>query len=126
MIFLRLFLFSLIAGSLVGCASSRFKARQEQREKLANSSGLYCEFLSGDLFPDLDVELNMQMARRCDVSKNFSITNYKNSSAQNGIMYCCTMREDRKTFSHKSVKEPKETSKEPAKKDAPIEDEIPE
>ncbi|MEK2646593.1 hypothetical protein [Bdellovibrio sp. BCCA] len=85
-------LFILLTSSVLllsGC-SSAFKARQEQREKLAASTGMYCEFVSGDLFPDLDVELNMQMARRCDSNKNFSITNYKNSSDQTGVIYCCS------------------------------------
>ncbi|MEN0058144.1 MAG: hypothetical protein AAGB31_04870 [Bdellovibrio sp.] len=52
---------------------------------------MFCEFLSGDLFPDLDVELNLQMARRCEANKNFSITDYKNSSGQSGVMYCCAL-----------------------------------
>ncbi|WP_413612582.1 hypothetical protein [Bdellovibrio sp. HCB-110] len=85
-------LFILLTSSalfLSGC-SSAFKARQEQREKMAASTGMYCEFVSGDMFPDLDVELNMQMARRCDSNKNFSITNYKNSSDQSGVIYCCS------------------------------------
>lgn len=73
------------------CASSKFKERQALREKTATSSGLFCEFLSGDVFPDLDVELNLKMANRCDARGNFSITNYKNSSDQNGVMYCCSM-----------------------------------
>lgn len=86
----RLILFSSVVLMLSGCASGTFKARQEQREKMADSSGMFCEFVSGDLFPDLDVELSMQMARRCDSSKNFSISNYKNSSGQSGVIYCCS------------------------------------
>lgn len=86
-------LFILLTSSVLllsGCASGTFKARQEQREKMAASTGMFCEFVSGDLFPDLDVELSMQMARRCDANKNFSITNYKNSSDQVGVIYCCS------------------------------------
>ncbi|WP_413943302.1 hypothetical protein [Bdellovibrio sp. HCB-162] len=86
-------LFILLTSSVLllsGCASSTFKARQEQREKMASSTGMFCEFISGDLFPDLDVELSMQMARRCDSNKNFSITNYKNSSDQTGVIFCCS------------------------------------
>ncbi len=87
----RLFiLFTTSALFLSGCASGTFKARQQEREKMAASTGMYCEFISGDLFPDLDVELSMQMARRCDSNKNFSITNYKNSSDQSGVVYCCS------------------------------------
>lgn len=74
---------------LTSCASSTYKARQEQREKLSSSAGLYCEWISGDKHSDIDVEVNMQMARRCDSSKPFSLTPYKNNSDQNGIMYCC-------------------------------------
>lgn len=87
---LRLALLISFSTLFVGCASGTFKARQEQREKMAASTGMYCEFVSGDLFPDLDVELSMSMAKRCDSSKNFSITNYKNSSDHNGVVYCCS------------------------------------
>ena len=76
---------------LSACASSKFKESQAQREKMASSAGLYCEFVSGDVYPDLDVELNMKMANRCDSNRSFSITNYKNVSDQNGVMYCCAM-----------------------------------
>lgn len=85
---------------MTACASSKFKERQAQREKAASSAGLYCEFISGDVYPDLDVELNMKMAQRCDARGSLSITNYKNTSDQNGIMYCCAMngpqREERR------------------------------
>lgn len=76
---------------LTGCASSHHKARLEQREKLAGSSGLYCEWINGDKFSDIEVELNLQMAKRCDAGKPFSLTPYKNSSDANGILYCCAM-----------------------------------
>jgi hypothetical protein len=87
----RFLLLSVGVIFMTGCASGTFKARQEQREKMASSSGMYCEFVSGDLFPDLDVELNMRMAKRCDADRNYSITQYKDSSDQFGIMYCCSM-----------------------------------
>lgn len=77
--------------ALTGCASSAYKARQEQREKLANSAGLYCEWINGDKHSDIDVELNLQMAKRCDSSRPFTLTPYKNTADQNGIMYCCAM-----------------------------------
>lgn len=90
MLRITLLLLSLSSLILTGCASGSFKARQEQREKMAASTGMYCEFLSGDVYHDLDVELSMSMAKRCDSSRNFSITNYKNSSDQNGVIYCCS------------------------------------
>lgn len=91
MSFSRLLFFSSLVLFFSGCASGTFKARQEQRDKMAASAGLYCEFISADLFPDVDVELNMRMAKRCDADKNFSITNHKNESGQNGVIYCCAM-----------------------------------
>jgi len=81
-------LLSLILSS---CASSSHKARMDQREKVAGTAGLYCEWISGDKHPDIDVEVNLQMARRCDSSKPFSLTTYKNTADQNGVMYCCGM-----------------------------------
>lgn len=87
---LRLALLLSLSTLFVGCASGTFKARQEQRERMAASTGMYCEFVSGDLFPDVDVELSMSMAKRCDSTKSFSITNYKNSSDHNGVIYCCS------------------------------------
>lgn len=77
--------------ALTGCASSSHKVRHEQREKLAGSAGLYCEWINGDKHSDIDVELNLQMAKRCDSSKPFTLTPYKNSSDQSGIVYCCAM-----------------------------------
>ncbi len=79
----------LLTLMLSSCASSTHKARMDQREKMAGSAGLYCEWISGDKHSDIDVEVNLQMARRCDSNKPFSLTTYKNSADQNGVMYCC-------------------------------------
>ena len=106
MISLRLFLFSLCALILSGCASGTFKARQELREKTAANSGLYCEFISGDLFPDIDVEMSLSMGRRCDAAKNYTITNYKNSSDQSGVIYCCSTRGGARTAAVKKSSAP--------------------
>ena len=70
------------------------KKKLELREKLAASSGMYCEFISGDVHSDIDVELNMQMARRCEPTKPLSITNYKNSSENYGVIYCCSIKKE--------------------------------
>lgn len=89
----RLFIIGLSSLVLLSaCASGTFKARQLQREQVASAAGLYCEFINGDAHPDVDVELNLQMAHRCDANRNFSITNYKNASDQIGVMYCCAMQ----------------------------------
>ena len=89
---------------LLGCGSAQ-KQRLELREKLAASSGMYCEFISGDIHSDIDVELNMQMAKRCEPTKPLSITNYKNSSENYGVIYCCSIKKDetKKVVPHSSA-----------------------
>lgn len=78
-----------VVGALLlsGCGS--VQKRQEERNKVAQSSGLYCEFVNGDANNDVDVEVNIQMSKKCDISKQFSMTNYKNASDIFGIVYCC-------------------------------------
>lgn len=88
---------------LTGCASGRFKERQAQRDKVAGTSGMYCEFVSGDEHPDVDVEMNLRMAQRCDANKPFSITGYKNSSENFGLVYCCSMVKAEPKAAPKSV-----------------------
>lgn len=83
--------------ALAGCASSKFKERQLQREKATSTTGMYCEFINGEVHSDVDVELNLSMARRCDSQKTFSITNYRNSAKQNGILYCCAASSAKKS-----------------------------
>ncbi len=72
-----------------GCASSSQKTRREQRDKAVSTAKLYCEFISGEDFPDLDVAVNLSMAQKCDGDKHFTMTNYKTPSEIPGIMYCC-------------------------------------
>lgn len=76
---------------LSGCASSAQKARKEQRDKLIQTNKLYCEFLNGEQYPDIDVALNVQMAQRCDADKSFSVTSYKTPSEIPGVLYCCAL-----------------------------------
>ena len=73
-----------------GCSSSKIKERKEQRDKVAQNSKLYCEFINGEMFPDIDVALNLEMAKRCDSEKPFSLTNYKTPTENPGILYCCS------------------------------------
>lgn len=88
----KLLILSLLASTFVfvSCSSNQ-KQRQEQRDKVSASSGMYCEFISGDVHNDIDIELNIQMGKRCDASRPFSLTNYKNSSENFGVIYCCSM-----------------------------------
>ncbi len=73
---------------LAGCSGAQ-KARKEEREKLVQSKGVFCDFVSESDFKDVDIELNLRLAKRCDASKPFSITNYKRVSENPGVLYCC-------------------------------------
>lgn len=87
------FLFSLAVVSLLvsGCASSATKQRKEQRDKVAQSSRLYCEFINGEIYNDIDVALNLEMAKRCDADKPYTLTQYRTPSENQGVLYCCTI-----------------------------------
>jgi hypothetical protein len=76
-----------------GCASGR-KQKLEQREKLAASSGLYCDFVNGDKNKEVEIELNVLMAKKCDSDRPFSITNYKSPAEVTGVLYCCAVKKD--------------------------------
>jgi hypothetical protein len=87
----RLVILSLAVTILGGCASSQMKTRKEQRDKAAQSSKLYCDFVNGELYPDVEVMLNLEMAKRCDSEKAFSLTNYKTTNENMGIVFCCAL-----------------------------------
>ena len=90
MIALSLLSTVFVTVSVTGCASSKMKERKEQRDKVAAQAKLYCEFINGDVYPDIDVALNLEMAKRCDSEKPFSMTNYKTSAENPGVIFCCS------------------------------------
>jgi hypothetical protein len=75
---------------LSACGTSKIKERREQRDKMAQSSKVYCEFINGEQFPDIDVALNIEMAKRCDLEKPFSLSQYNTRSDSTGVVYCCS------------------------------------
>lgn len=78
------------SGSFTGCGGGAVRARREQRDKLVQTSKLYCEFVNGENNPtDVDVALNLAMAQRCDHEQPHSLTTYKTPSEVQGIIYCC-------------------------------------
>lgn len=87
--FLNRIVVGAVVGALLMTGCGSMQKRQEERNKVAQSSGLYCEFVNGDANNDVDVEVNIQMSKKCDISKQFSLTNYKNASDIFGIVYCC-------------------------------------
>lgn len=81
---------SLAFGLLTSCSSAK-KERLEQREKLANSSGMYCDFVNGEKYTDVEVVMNLEMAKKCDSAKQFSISQYRSPADVVGMMYCCSL-----------------------------------
>jgi hypothetical protein len=79
-----------LGGVLSGCSSGATK-RKEEREKAVQTSKLYCEFVNGENFPDIDVALNLAMAQKCDHEEPHSLTAYRTPSEVTGVMFCCSV-----------------------------------
>lgn len=96
--FLRLAVLFSLLGVLSACSNAQ-KIRMQERERISNHSGLFCDFVNGDEYPDVEVELNLQMARRCDANKAFTISDYKNGSDAQGMLFCCALprKEEKKS-----------------------------
>lgn len=85
---------ALVAVLFAACGSSQIKTRKEQRDKVAQASHLYCEFINGETYPDVDVAMNIEMAKHCDSNGQMSITGYHSPSDAVGLVYCCSLKED--------------------------------
>lgn len=92
-------LVSCLTVLFLSACSTAYKARQEERNKVASSSGLYCEFINGDSHNDVDVELTLQMSKKCDVSKPYQLTNFRNASDIFGVVYCCSYTKNKSASS---------------------------
>jgi len=91
MSWIKLFFCVSIIATFVGCSSSQMKQRKEQRESVATSSKIYCDYINGEIFPDIEIKLNLDVANKCKSDGMLSITNYTTPSENKGIMYCCTL-----------------------------------
>jgi hypothetical protein len=78
---------------LTGCSSGRIKARHDERERVAQASHLYCDFVSGENYPDAEVELSIEMGRHCEAEKPITVTSYRSPSENMGLVYCCNYKE---------------------------------
>lgn len=114
-------LFALFFLLTSGCASSAMKQRKEQRDKVAQSSKMFCEFINGDIYPDIEVALNLEMAKRCDPDKNFTMTEYKTRNETSGIVFCCSLLASARV-SAPEKSEVKEVKKESKKSEAKASD----
>ncbi len=90
---------------LQSCSSAK-KQRLEEREKLAANTGFYCQFINGDEYQDFEVVLNVEMAKRCEANRPFSITSYKSAADIHGLLYCCTMKNGAQTLLGTKAKTP--------------------
>lgn len=122
--FSRLFVGTLtlcafLAG-LSGCSSGAMKARKAEREKLASQGKIFCDFVNGELFPDLEVELNLEMVKRCDQDKALTISSYKTPSENVGIMYCCVSQGDKRSEQKSENRSEERSKKEPEIKPPPV------
>ncbi len=111
----------LVSVVLSSC-SSMYKEREEQRDKVAQSSGVYCDFVNGDDHNDAAVELNLQMAKKCDGSKPYTVTSYKNASDIFGLVYCCSPSAKAAVKSNSSAKPAAPAA--PAAKDSKEKDDL--
>jgi hypothetical protein len=89
--------------TIVGCSSAQ-KIRREERDRLVSKSGLLCDFVNEADFKDVDIELNLRMANKCNSAKPFSISGYKRVDTSSGFMFCCATREGATAPAGESVK----------------------
>lgn len=89
----RILILGTLAATFVGCSSAELKARQEQRDRIVHTAKIYCEFIDGEDFSDIDVALNIAMGAKCDTEKSMSLINYRSPSESAGILFCCGTRE---------------------------------
>ena len=91
-----LILLGISLSFLSACTSSAVKGRRDQRERLVKEGGkMYCEFMNGEAYPDIDIAINLEMAKKCNPEKPMSVTNYKSPTETVGLLYCCVSPENK-------------------------------
>lgn len=116
--FIYMSIFSLM---MLGCASSKMKERKEQREKMVQASHLYCDFINGEVYQsDVEVVLNLEMAKKCDSEKPFSVSQYRTPSENQGLIFCCSLSARAEKAAEKAAEKSADKSeKKAAKADKP-------
>lgn len=83
---------ALTAVALSACSTGSVRAKKEAREKVMQTSKIYCDFVNGENNPtDVEVALNISMGQKCDYEKPYSITGYKTPSDISGVVFCCSL-----------------------------------
>lgn len=98
--------FAAVLMATAGCSSARLKERKGERERVAASSRMFCEFISAEEHQDFDVELNLQMGRKCDVDRSFSVTAFRTPSDNQGLVYCCSLKNQGEVFEKPAAEKP--------------------
>lgn len=92
-------LFLLLAGLFVllmtGCSSKNKKS--EMRDRVVASTGLVCDFVNGEQNRQVELELNIMMAKKCDLDKPYTLTDYKTAAEVTGLVYCCRVKDGSST-----------------------------
>jgi hypothetical protein len=97
-------LFVITVLFLAGCASHQIELQKKQRNRFAEETGFYCEFVNGESVPAIDLDLNLKMAKKCDREHNFTVTSYVQPNEQRGLIFCCILaKEDFKDEQPKSA-----------------------
>lgn len=88
-----LFLLFVVIATILssGCASSNKKS--EMRDRAVASSGLACDFVNGEKNRQVELELNIVMAKKCDLDKPYTVTDYKTPAEVTGLIYCCRVKD---------------------------------
>ena len=102
----------VVVSLFAGCGSNRVRARKEERDKLAQSSKIYCDFVNGEIYPDIEVATNLEMAKHCDSEKSFTLTSYHSPSDNIGLVFCCRTTDT--AFAQKDNRSSLKTSPKPA------------
>lgn len=76
---------------ITGCSSGNKKS--EARDKVTSQSGLYCDFVNGEKNRQIELELNILMAKKCDVDKPYTISDYRSPAEVSGMIFCCRVKE---------------------------------
>ncbi len=74
---------------LSACGGRVSPQRSAERDKAAAQGGGYCNFVSGVEYPDVEVELSLQVSKKCDMKQSFSLTEYRTDKNNQGVLFCC-------------------------------------
>lgn len=99
----------LLLLTVIGCGTAH-KARLEARDKVVQQSGMMCDFVNESDYKDIDIELNIRMANKCNGNKPFSVSGYKRFNESQGFLYCCNVKDGVASAANTAVEEKEKTN----------------